>query len=146
MGLCRQLEVLTRSSNRQFHFFHRAAKSLAAETARLIAPEDQMAFYGTYLEGIPFYLRIHRPIWLVEARRRADPRANSYVAMRRRVPAPEYGQVVFAYDEFAEQWKRNEKVLKVFLKETSLARFSGEVGRPPRTLAKLGEYLLVTNR
>ena len=33
---------------------------------------------------------------------RAEPRANSYLAMRRRVSAPGYGQIVFAYDEFAE--------------------------------------------
>ena len=66
--------------------------------------------------------------------------------MRRRVSAPGYGQIVFAYDEFAEQWKRDEKVLRVFLKEMSLARFSGEIGHSPRTLAKLDEYLLVTNR
>ena len=126
--------------------FHRVAKPLAAQTAPLIAPKDQIVFYGTYLEGIAFYLRIYQPIWLVETRRRSEPAVNSYLAMRRTVPAPGYGQVVFAHDEFAERWKKNEKAFRVFLKEKSLARFSDEVGGSPRVLAKLDEYLFVTNR
>ena len=44
--------------------FHRTAKTLAAESAPLIASDDQIVFYATYLEGVPFYLRIDRPIWL----------------------------------------------------------------------------------
>src|SRR6202008_4978592 len=56
--------------------FHRLAKALATETAPFIAREDQIVFYGTYLEEMPFYLRIERPIWLVEARRGAEPRGN----------------------------------------------------------------------
>lgn len=71
---------------------------------------------------------------------------NSYLGMHRMVPAPGYGQVAFSHDEFAEQWKRNEKVFRVFLRERSLVRFSGEVGGSPRILAKVDEYLLVTNR
>jgi 4-amino-4-deoxy-L-arabinose transferase-like glycosyltransferase len=126
--------------------FHRAAKPLAEETAPLIDRSDQIVFYGTYLEGVPFYLGIDRPIWLVEARHRAEEIGNSYVAERRKVPAPGYGQVVFDADEFAERWKRNEKVFRVFLKEKSLLRFSSEVGASPRILAKVDEYLLVTNR
>jgi len=72
--------------------------------------------------------------------------ASSYLAMHRMVPAPGYGQVMLSYHEFAEQWKRNEKVVRVFLRERSLVRFSGEVGGSPRILAKVDEYLLVTNR
>jgi len=125
--------------------FHRAAKSLTEETAPLIERPDQIVFYGTYLEGLPFYLRIDRPIWLVEARHRAEELGNSYVAERRR-PAPGYGQVVFGDGEFAEQWKRNQTVFRVFLKEKSLSRLSREVDTAPRILAKLNEYFLVTNR
>ena len=126
--------------------FRRAAKPLAETTAPLIAHGDQIVFYGTYLEGMPFYLRIDRPIWIVEARDRADVIGNSYLAERRRVPATGFGQVVFNYDEFVEQWKRSEKVFRVFLKEKSLARFSGEVGGLPRILAQLDDYIFVTNR
>ena len=68
--------------------FHRTAKTLAAESAPLIASDDQIVFYATYLEGVPFYLRIDRPIWLVETRRRAEPMTNSYLGMHRMVPAP----------------------------------------------------------
>ena len=126
--------------------FHRAAKPLAENTAPLIEPEDQIVFYGTYLEGIPFYLRIDRPIWLVEARRRTEVMGNSYGAERRLAPAPGYGRVVFSYDEFARHWKRNERVFRVFLRKKSLARLTGEVGTSPRILTKIDEYLLVTNR
>ena len=126
--------------------FHRLAKTLTAETAPLIARDDQIVFYGTYLEGMPFYLRIERPIWLVEARRKAEPKGNYYLAGRRPVSAPGYGKIAFTDEEFAEHWKRNERTFRVFLKEMSLARFSGEVGGRPRVLAKLDGYLLVTNR
>jgi hypothetical protein len=126
--------------------FHRAAKPLAESTAPLIEREDQIVFYGTYLEGMPFYLRVDRPIWLVEARRRTEVMRNSYNAERRLAPAPGYGRVVFSFDEFAGHWKRNERVFRVFLRKKSLARLTGEVGTSPRILTRVNEYLLVTNR
>ena len=89
-------------------------------TAPLIEREDQLVFYDTYLEGMPFYLRVDQPIWLVERPRERE--IMSSVAERRRVPAAGYGKIVFTLDEFADQWKRNEKVFRVFLREKSLAR------------------------
>ena len=126
--------------------FPPTGQNLTAETGPLIARDDQIVFYGTYLEGVPFYLRIERPIWLVEARRKAEPKGNYYLAGRRPVSAPGYGKIAFTDEEFAEHWKRNERTFRVFLKEMSLARSSSEIGGPPRVLAKLNEYLLVTNR
>jgi hypothetical protein len=54
--------------------------------------------------------------------------------------------VVFSFNEFAAQWNRNDLVLRVFVKEKNLQRLIGDVGATPRSLAKHGEYLLVTNR
>jgi hypothetical protein len=125
--------------------FHRAAKPLAEKTAPLIEREDQLVFYDTYLEGMPFYLRVDQPIWLVERPREREIMSN--IAERRRVPAAGYGKVVFTLDEFAEHWQRNEKVFRVFLREKSLARFSRDVGTSPRVLSRINsEYFLVTNR
>jgi len=64
--------------------------------------------------------------------------------------------VIFFCSFLTRQWrlikkclpnmKRNEKVFRVFLRERSLVRFSGEVGGSARILARIDEYLLVTNR
>ena len=54
--------------------------------------------------------------------------------------------LVVVFSDLGGQWKCNEKVFRVFLRERSLVRFSGEVDGSPRILAKVDEYLLVTNR
>ena len=126
--------------------FHRASKSLAEESAPLISSEDRIVFYDTYVEGMPYYLCIDKPIWLVQAREKGDVMGSYYVAERHPAPAAGYGQVLFTFEEFAEQWKKNAGPLKVFLKEKNLAKLSGEIGTSPKLLMRFNEYLLVTNR
>ena len=126
--------------------FHRASKSLAEQSAPLISSEDRLVFYDTYVEGMPYYLRIDKPIWLVQSREKGDVMGSYYVAERHPAPAAGYGQVLFTFEEFAEQWKKNAGPLKVFLKEKNLAKLSGEIGTSPKLLMRFDEYLLVTNR
>jgi 4-amino-4-deoxy-L-arabinose transferase-like glycosyltransferase len=126
--------------------FHRASKSLAEQSAPLISSEDRLVFYDTYVEGMPYYLRIDKPIWLVQSREKGDVMGSYYVAERHPAPAAGYGQVLFTFEEFAEQWKKNTWPLKVFLKEKNLAKLSREIGTSPKLLMKFNEYLLVTNR
>jgi 4-amino-4-deoxy-L-arabinose transferase-like glycosyltransferase len=126
--------------------FHRASKSLAAELRPLLNSQDRLVFYDTYVEGVPFYLRIDKPIWLVQAREKGDVMGSYYVAERRPTPAAGYGQVLFTFEEFAEQWKKNAPSLKVFVKEKNFARLSRELGAAPKLLMKFNGYLLVTNR
>jgi 4-amino-4-deoxy-L-arabinose transferase-like glycosyltransferase len=126
--------------------FHRASKSLSEAVVSLINPGDRIVFYDTYIEGIPFYLRSDKPVWLVQAREKEDVMGSYYVGERRPAPAPGYGQVLFTFEEFAEQWQKNERPLKVFVKEKNLAKLENDVGTSPKILRRFDDYLLVTNR
>jgi 4-amino-4-deoxy-L-arabinose transferase-like glycosyltransferase len=123
----------------------RASKSLAKQSASVIDREARLVFYGTYIEGIPFYLRIDKPIWLVQAREKEDVMGSFYLG-ERRPAALGLGQVLFTFEEFARQWKRNEIIFGVFIKEKNLIRLSSDIGASPRVLSRYNDYVLVTNR
>jgi len=126
--------------------FRRAAKSTAQATAALIDRPDRLVFYDTYIEGLPFYLRIDKPIWLVQSREKGNIMGSFYVAEKRPAPAAGYGQVLFTFDEFADQRGKNELPLRIFLKEKNLPRLTQEVGAVPRRLTSFDEFILVSNR
>jgi 4-amino-4-deoxy-L-arabinose transferase-like glycosyltransferase len=124
----------------------RGSKSLARTAAPFIAPGDRMVFYDTYLPGLPFYLNINKPAWIVQREGRETILGSNYLALRRVNGTAGYGQVVFSFGEFAQEWKRKDLVLRVFVKEKNLRRMTANVGAMPKMLAKFDEYLLVTNR
>ena len=126
--------------------FRRAAKSTAQATAALIDRPDRLVFYDTYIEGLPFYLRIDKPIWLVQSPEKGNIMGSFYVAEKRPAPAAGYGQVLFTFDEFADQRGKNELPLRIFLKEKNLPRLTQEVGAVPRRLTSFDEFILVSNR
>jgi 4-amino-4-deoxy-L-arabinose transferase-like glycosyltransferase len=126
--------------------FHRAAKSIARGTAALMGRNDRLVFYDTYIEGLPFYLRLDRPIWLVQSPKKGDVMGSFYVAEKRPAPAPGYGQVLFTFEEFAGQWNKNELPLRVLLKEKNLPRFNKEIGIVPKKLVRFDDYVLASNR
>ena len=126
--------------------FRRAAKSTAQATAALIDRPDRLVFYDTYIEGLPFYLRIDKPIWLVQSREKGNIMGSFYVAEKRPAPAAGYGQVLFTFDEFADQRGKNELPLRIFLKEKNLPRLTQEVGVVPRRITSFDEFILVSNR
>jgi hypothetical protein len=124
--------------------YFRASKPWAEAMAPLINREDQLVFYDGYVEGLPFYLRIDKPIWLVRSREQENIIGSYYVAGQHPAPAAGFGQVVFSFQEFAERWKKNERPLKVFVREKNLDRLSSEIGSAPQLLMKVNDYLLVT--
>ena len=126
--------------------FRRDSKSLVKESATIIDHGDRLVFYDTYIEGIPFYLRIHKPIWLVQARQKEDVMGSKYLRQRRPSSPAEYGQVLFTFEEFAEQWRRSELALRVFVKEKNLTRLRNNVGDPLQIVARYNGYVLVANR
>ena len=126
--------------------FHRVSKPLARELASVIDPQDRIVFYDTYIEGIPFYLRINKPIWLVQSAEKGAVMGGYYVAERRPVAAAGYGRVFFTFEEFAEQWKKNELPLRVLVKEKNLSRLSADTGVTPKSVIKMDKYVLVSNR
>lgn len=126
--------------------FHRASKSLAREVARVIGPQDRIVFYDTYVEGVPFYLRINKPIWLVQSTEKRAVMGSNYVSERWPVAAAGYGRVFFTFEEFAEQWKKNNIRLRVLVKEKNLSRLSADIGAAPKSVIKLAKYVLASNR
>ncbi len=126
--------------------FNRVSKPLAQAAAPFFSGQERLAFYDTYLEGVPFYLQIKQPAWLVQARQRTSILASNYLAARRPPPKAGYGPVLLSYDEFAAGWKNSKAPLLVIVKEKNLPRLSSEVGATVIQLTRFGEYLLVTNR
>jgi hypothetical protein len=124
----------------------RAAKSIAQATAPLMGQEDRLVFYDNYIEGLPFYLRLNKPIWLVQSRQKKELMGSIYVAEKRPTPARGYGQILFTFEEFTAEWKKNELPLRVFVKEKSLTRLTRELGEVPKSLMRFGDVVLVSNR
>ena len=124
----------------------RSAKSLAAVAAPFINGEDRVVFYDTYLAGIPFYLSLEKPSWIVQKEDKEKIMGSTYLAERRPNAAAGHGQVVFTFSEFARMWNRRDLVMRVFVKEKNLRRMTANVGSAPKILTRLDEYLLVTNQ
>lgn len=126
--------------------FSRESKPLSQAAAPYFSGREQLVFYDTYLEGVPFYLRIDRPAWLVQSPGRTSIMASNYLAARRPAPAAGYGPVLLSFAEFAERWKGGQSRLLVIIKEKNLSRLIQEIGSTPVELTRYGEYRLVGNR
>ena len=119
--------------------FIRSYKELAAKSAPLIRPGDQLVIYDSYLPSLPFYLRIDKPIWIVTPENAGDVMGSFYVAEKKPPAAPGYGKVVFTPDEFQREW--SSRRLLVFVKQRRLT----ELG-DAKVLLRSGGIALVTNR
>jgi 4-amino-4-deoxy-L-arabinose transferase-like glycosyltransferase len=126
--------------------FHRTSKSLARHIAAVIQPEDYLVFYNTYPEGIPFYLGIDKPIWLVQAREKEDVMGSYYVGEMRPATAAGYGPVLLTFEQFTQEWTKNDKKLRVLVREKNFRQFSANVGTVPSKVMKFDNYALVSNR
>lgn len=123
--------------------FNRLSKPLAQAAAAHF--RGQLVFYDTYLESLPFYLRIERPAWLVQAPQRTSIMASNYLAARRPPPAAGYGPVLLSFEEFAERWKRDKAGLLVLVRERNLPRLIQEIGSVPTEVARFAEYRVIMN-
>jgi 4-amino-4-deoxy-L-arabinose transferase-like glycosyltransferase len=126
--------------------FHRTSKSLAQRLATIIEPEDLVVFYNTYIEGIPFYLGIKKPIWLVQAAERRDVMGSYYVGEVRPAAAAGNGPILFTFEEFAQEWKKTDKTLRVLVREKNLSQLSANIGAVPAQVMTFNDYVLVSNR
>jgi len=124
---------------------HRASKSIAQGTAPLIGQTDQLVFYDNYIEGLPFYLRLDRPIWLVQSRQKREILGSVYLAEKRPPPVRGRGQIIFSFEEFTAEWKKNDRRLLIFVKEKVLPRLTKELGEAPKAYRKFGDVVLVSN-
>jgi 4-amino-4-deoxy-L-arabinose transferase-like glycosyltransferase len=121
----------------------RSSKQLVEKAAPFIRADDQVVLYEGYPSSLPFYLNIHRPIWMVWSGKKSKVLGSDYVAKKRPVPVAGYGQVLFTYEEFAPLWRTSKGRLVVFLDNGALDRFELLVGSPPKILLEVGETVLV---
>jgi 4-amino-4-deoxy-L-arabinose transferase-like glycosyltransferase len=119
--------------------FTRSYKGLAAAAAPFIRPGDQLAIYAGFLPSLPFYLRVDRPIWIVNAESADEVQGSFYLAEKKPPPAPGHGKVVFTPGEFAKEW--SERKLLVFIKERRLSDL-----RDAEVLLRHGGIALATRR
>jgi 4-amino-4-deoxy-L-arabinose transferase-like glycosyltransferase len=126
--------------------YQRSAKQLAQNAAPFINPEHQLAFYDEYLTGLPFYLRVKQPIWVVWSGVKTIIMHNIYVAQKQPPPAAGYGPVLLTFDEFTNEWQKSKQPLLVFIKNKNISRLTEAGTAPTKTLTKTDEYSLVTNR
>jgi hypothetical protein len=124
----------------------RSAKTLAERASPFIRPQDQLVLYDAYLNGLPFYLRVERPIWVIWSGRSKIIMQNIYVAQKQPAPAPGFGPVLFTFEEFAKEWREAKQPLLVFLKQRQIARLLRQGGDIPKELTRVGEFVLVSNR
>ncbi len=124
----------------------RSAKTLAERASPFIRPQDQLVSYDVYLNGLPFYLRVERPIWVIWSGRNKIIMQNIYVAQKQPAPAPGFGPVLFTFEEFAKEWKAAKEPLLVFLKQRQRSRLLLQGGDIPKELTRVGEFVLLSNR
>ena len=126
--------------------FRRESKVLAQQTLPLIAPDDRIVFYNSYLEGVPFYLRIRKPILLVQANTKTDVLGSFYLGERRQGLRSGADQVLFTFEEFAKLWKNHDGRIWVFLNDRNIDRLQRDAEGTARQFAKAEDYFVFTNR
>ena len=119
----------------------RSHKALAIHAASLQRPGDAanpFVIYNTYLPGLPFYLRIQAPMWIVYHPSEDDILGSFYISTRKPAPAPGYGKALLTPQEFEREWASRK--LLVFVKEKRLRELNGA-----KVLMQSDDVALVTN-
>jgi 4-amino-4-deoxy-L-arabinose transferase-like glycosyltransferase len=129
----------------QFSYL-RSAKPMAAHFKQFLSPGDRLIGYNDYLTGMPFYLRLEQPIWIVWSGTKTIIMDNIYVAQKQPPPAAGYGQVLFTFAEFAQATRQAGQPLKIIIKTRNLNQLSNQDNVATRTLAEFAGYSLVTPR
>ena len=125
----------------------RSAKEIARAVRAHADTETQVVLYDTYLTGMPFYLRAHRPVWIVtHANKKKTVLGNFYVATNRAWPDTRWGKALFDLDEFRQVWEKNDTPLLIIVKQKNISRMEEEIGDSPRRLTTVDEYVLMSNR
>lgn len=122
----------------------RSAKALAQRAAPFMTPDSQTAIYDTYAPGLIFYLRLHRPMWIVASSGKTTLMGSPYVSTHRPNPASDHGKVLFNFAEFSDAWKKNTHPLLVFAKAKTLLRLESQLAEGTKKLAGVDDYLLVS--
>jgi hypothetical protein len=124
----------------------RSAKSTAMAVLSHVRGGEQVAFFETYLSGLPFYLDAKRPVWLITHENKKRTFLGNYYAIGKRDPVTPWGQAIFNLDDFGQQWKSRRQPFLVIVKDKNLPQLTETVGEAPKRLAQIDQYLLVSNR
>jgi hypothetical protein len=128
----------------------RTAKHLAEKSLPFIGAQDQIVFYNIALQGLPFYLSISRPAWLVSSGTRSHVIGSFYIAEFWHRLATDPGEQLLTYEQFAKRWKETNQRLVMFIDEKQLADLATRLGDSPKELATIhsgkDNYVLLANR
>ena len=124
----------------------RSAKKLSEHVTPFISTSTQLVFYDGYLNGLPFYLKVEKPLWVVWSGHSDIIMQNLYVAEQQPPAAGGFGQVLFTFDEFAKRWRANNESLLVFLKHKRLAILRAQLGDTFIEITRVGDYCLIMRR
>jgi len=125
----------------------RSAKSTAMAVLSQLRGREQVAFFETYLSGLPFYLNAKRPVWLItHENKKRTFLGNYYAVVKRHDPVTPWGEAIFNLDDFGQQWKSRRQPFLVIVKDKNLPQLAETIGEAPKPLAQIDEYVLVSNR
>jgi hypothetical protein len=99
------------------------------------------------MSGLSFYLGTERPVWLITHENKKRTFLGNYYAIAKRdEPVTLWGKAIFNLDDFAEQWKSRTQPFFVILKAKNLQQLADTIGAAPKSIARVDEYVLVSNR
>ena len=125
----------------------RSAKQTAMAVLSQLRGGQQVAFFETYMSGLPFYLDAKRPVWLITHENKKRTFLGNFYAMgKRHDPETPWGKAIFTLDDFGGQWKSRTQPFLVIVKDKNLNQLAGTVGEAPKPLARIDEYVLVGTR
>jgi 4-amino-4-deoxy-L-arabinose transferase-like glycosyltransferase len=122
----------------------RSAKEFAHGARRFATQTTQYVVFETYLCGLPFYLRVTEPIWIVWSGAKSNIMGSWYVAEKQ--PPSARGKVLFTFEEFAEEWRNPAQPLLVYVKDKNLSHLASSEPPVAKPLFNVNGYDLVTNR
>jgi 4-amino-4-deoxy-L-arabinose transferase-like glycosyltransferase len=125
----------------------RSARLVVEKAEPWIDPGVQLVFFDTYLTGTLFYLRAERPVWIVtHANKKNTVLGNYYVVQQRDRPETPWGKALYTFEEFRQIWTDPGRRLVVIVKEKNIPRMKRRIGASPTELARVDEYVVVTNQ
>lgn len=123
----------------------RSAKELAEIAQTVLTPSTQLVFYDTYRSGLPFYLRLDKPIWMVtHSEKKRTFLGNFYALGDEEEPANQWGKALLDFEEFQERWEAAKEPLLIIVKQHNLSRLVKQIGASASEVGRAGEYLVLS--
>jgi 4-amino-4-deoxy-L-arabinose transferase-like glycosyltransferase len=125
----------------------RSAKLVVEKAERWVNGSVQVVFFDTYLTGTLFYLRAARPVWIVtHANKKNTVLGNYYVVNNLERPETPWGKALYTFEEFRDIWAESNRPMVIIVKDKNIARMKRQIGATPTELARVDEYVLMTNQ